>query len=108
MRTYDIEIAILDKMYHNHLIGEKHTSADNVGKNFPKHMRGDAKKALKNLIRQGYVVPKITSYGLEVSLNPKRINEIRKIINDETWNIGTWSLYDAGTFAVLVYPFVAY
>jgi hypothetical protein len=39
------------------------------------------KKAFKNLIKQGYVTPKITSYGLEVSLNPKKIEEIKRILS---------------------------
>jgi hypothetical protein len=39
------------------------------------------KKALKNLIKQGYVTPKITSYGLEVSLNPRKIEEIKRILS---------------------------
>ena len=38
------------------------------------------KKALKKLIREGYIIPKPTSYGLEVSLNPRMIEEIRKIL----------------------------
>jgi hypothetical protein len=83
MKTSDIEKAILEKMYAHHFIGEKHTSADNVPKNFPKHMRGEVKRALKNLTRQGYVIPKITSYGLEVSLNPRKIEEIKQIIKTQ-------------------------
>lgn len=73
------EKKILKKMLDYRFIGEKHTSADNIPKGFAKSERGDVKKALKKLIREGYVVPKITSYGLEVSLNPRRIAEICKI-----------------------------
>ena len=82
MKTSQIEKDILEKMYAHVFIGEKHTSADNVPKSFPKHMRGEVKKALKSLIRQEYVLPKITSYGLEVSLNPRRIEEIRQLIRE--------------------------
>ncbi|MCW4003792.1 MAG: hypothetical protein NWE95_07770 [Candidatus Bathyarchaeota archaeon] len=81
MNATRLEIAILQKMYEHNLIGEKHTSEDNIPKGFPKHLRGDVKKALDKLIRKGYVLPKITSYGLEVSLNPRRIAEIRKLIS---------------------------
>jgi hypothetical protein len=76
-----IEKAILQKMLFEHFIGGKHTSADNIPKGFPKNERGEVKKALKNLIREGYVVPKITSYGLEVSLNPRLLSEIHRIIS---------------------------
>jgi hypothetical protein len=75
-----IEKAILAKMYRHGYIDGKHTSEDNIPKGLPKHMHGDVKKALRNLIRQGYITPKITSYGLEVSINSARINEIKQIL----------------------------
>jgi len=78
--TSRTEKAILQKMLFEHVIGGKHTSADNIPKGFPKNERGEIKKALKNLIREGYVVPKITSYGLEVSLNPRRLAEIHQLL----------------------------
>lgn len=79
MKLTRTEIDVLEKLYNHNFIGGKHTSEDNVPKSFPKHLRGDVKKALKNLIKQGYVTPKITSYGLEVSLNPRKIEEIKQI-----------------------------
>jgi hypothetical protein len=75
----EIEKSILRKMYLDKYIGGKHTSADNIPKGLPKHLRGDCKKAIKNLIRHGYIIPKITSYGLEVSLEPRKIEEIKQI-----------------------------
>jgi hypothetical protein len=75
-----IEKAILEKMFRHGYIGGKHTSEDNIPKGLPKHVQGDAKKALKNLIRQGFIVPKTISYGLQVSLNPTRISEIKQIL----------------------------
>jgi len=79
----EIEKKILTKMFYARFIGERHTSEDNIPKGFPKHERGDVRKALKNLKRQGYVTPKITSYGMEVSLAPNRIAEIRRILGIE-------------------------
>ena len=64
-------------------MGRRHTSEDNVTKGFPKHAHGEIKKALKLLIKEGYIVPKPTSYGLEVSLNPRTIAEIRRILEVE-------------------------
>jgi hypothetical protein len=74
------EKAILSKMFRHGYIGGKHTSEDNIPRGLPKHVHGEAKKALKNLIRQGYIIPKTTSYGLQVSLNPTRISEIKQIL----------------------------
>ena len=79
----EIEKKIITKMFYGRFIGERHTSEDNVPKGFPKHERGNVKKALKNLKRQGYLIQKITSYDMEVSLAPNRISEIRKILNIE-------------------------
>ena len=75
--------AILEKLYKGRYVGGRHTSEDNVIKGFPKYARGEIKKALKLLIKEGYIVPKPTSYGLEVSLNPKIIGEIRRILEVE-------------------------
>jgi hypothetical protein len=77
-----VEKRILENLLEKNIIGEKHTSEDNAQKCLPKHLRGEAKKALKKLIREGYVIPKITSYGLEVSLNPRRLSEICRLINE--------------------------
>ncbi len=76
----DTEKAILEKMLRHGYIGGKHTSEDNIPKGLPKHMHGEIKKALKNLIRAVYVIPKTTSYGMEVSLDPHRIAEINEIL----------------------------
>jgi len=78
--TSQTERKILKKMIDYSFIGEKHTSADNIPKGFARDERGEVKKALKNLIREGYVMPKITIYGLEVSLNPRRLAEIHQLL----------------------------
>ena len=75
-----VEIRVLRKMFRHGYIGDWHTSADNIPKGFPKHARGDVKKALKSLIRKGYVIRKPTSYGMEVSLNPDMIGEITEVL----------------------------
>jgi len=75
-----IEKFILEKMFRHGYVGGKHTSEDNIPKGLPKNAHGNVRKALNNLIRQGYVIPKTTSYGLQVSLNSKRIAEIKQIL----------------------------
>jgi len=54
----EIEKKILTKMFYGRFIGARHTSEDNIPKGFPKHERGNVKKALRNLKRQGYVTLK--------------------------------------------------
>ena len=77
-----VEKRLLENLLEKNIIGEKHTSTDNALKCLPKHLRGEAKKALKKLVRAGYVLLKPTSYGMEVSLNPHKIAEIRKMLQE--------------------------
>jgi len=45
-----------------------------------KNLRGEVKKAAEKLIRKGFLRVKPTSYGLEVSVNPDKLEEIKRII----------------------------
>jgi len=56
-----------------------HTSFDKLTSGIPKHLRGPAKDIAEELIKEGLLLVKPTSYGLEVSLNPRRKAEIDKI-----------------------------
>jgi len=42
----------------------------------PSHFKGDVKDAAKELINEEILIPKPTSYGLHVSLNPRKREEI--------------------------------
>jgi hypothetical protein len=48
----------------------------------PKHLRGEAKDATEELISEGLLISKQTSYGLHVSLNPLRKADIDKMIEE--------------------------
>lgn len=69
-------------MYYDRSIGGRHTSIDNVIKGFRKSDKGDAKDAVKDLLRLNLIIPKNTSEGMHVSLNHDLIKEIEKIIRD--------------------------
>ncbi len=73
---------LLKKLYLHRIIQHKHTSFDNLPKGFPPHLRGQVKEIAEELIREGLLLSKPTSYGLEVSLNHQRIQEIEKIIEE--------------------------
>ena len=78
----DLKKIILRKLFRHRIIGGKHTAVENLTKGLPKHLVGVAKDAVKELIKEGFVLQKPTSYGLQVSLNPKRIDEITRIIEN--------------------------
>jgi len=71
---------LLKKLYRRNYWGGKHTSIDNLPKGLPPEYRKPAKMIVKDLIKEGFLIKKPTSYGLEVSLNPRKRKEIEEII----------------------------
>lgn len=71
---------IIKKLFHHGYWKNRHTSFDNLQKGLPSHLRGDAKKVAKKLIKEGILLAKPTAYGLEVSLSPKKKEEIMEYI----------------------------
>jgi len=76
----DFRKIILRKMFRLRVIGGKHTAIEHLTKGLPKHAVGEAKNIVKELVKEGLILQKSTSYGLQVSLNPEKIDEIAKII----------------------------
>lgn len=67
-------------MRRKRIIGAKHTHYNTLSLGFPAHLGKDIKKIADGLIKEGLIVTKPTSYGLQVSLNKDRIKEIEEII----------------------------
>ena len=76
---------ILHKFARHGLWKARHTSFDNIPKGAPKHLKGKIKEVAEQLIREGFILPKPTAYGIEVSLNFERKDEIFAII--EKWKL---------------------
>lgn len=72
---------IVKKLFHHGYIGGRHTAMENLKKSLPSHVKGDVKEAVKELIKEEILVPKPTSYGLHVSLNPRKRKDIEKYLN---------------------------
>ena len=79
MGDNELKAAVLRKMLMHHWIGGKHTALDNIPKGFPMHMRSDVARVTEDLIREGFIMRKPTSYGEHVSLNPKMVYEAKKL-----------------------------
>ena len=75
-----IEQTLLRKLKYLGKWGGSNTSIDNLPKGFPKHLRGEVKDVAKDLIKKNLLLAKLTSYGLEVSLNPEKKKEIEEKI----------------------------
>ncbi|MBI2543593.1 MAG: hypothetical protein HYW24_05420 [Candidatus Aenigmarchaeota archaeon] len=81
----EVEVRILLKMDKRGKWGGAYTSVDNIKKGW--NIRDIGKEGLKRvdkltkeLIRKGFILSKPTSYGLEVSLNPRFSQEIISLI----------------------------
>ncbi|HKW03798.1 MAG TPA: hypothetical protein VJN71_00740 [Nitrososphaerales archaeon] len=72
----EIKALLLLKLHRRGNWGGSHTAFDNLQKGFKdadlgKHGAKRIDKIGRDLIRQGWVIPKPTSYGLQVALNPR-------------------------------------
>lgn len=57
METERAKRFIVKKLFHHGYIGKKHTDRENLKKGLPSHFKGDVKKAMKELIREGVLLP---------------------------------------------------
>ena len=78
----DIKIkgTILYHLRRKKVIGGVHTPFDTLKKGFPVHLGKDVDKIAKEMIKQGWIITKPASYGLQVSLNKNKIKEIEEFI----------------------------
>ena len=61
----------------------KHTSIHNLPKGLSNELRAskEVRKSIEELLKEQILLSKPTHYGLEVSLNPKKIKEIEELIS---------------------------
>lgn len=71
---------VVKKLFQHGYIGGRHTDIENLKKGLPGHIKGDVKEATKELIKEEILILKATSYGLHVSLNPPKREEIDKYL----------------------------
>jgi len=78
----NLKAVVLRKLYRRRVIGGKHTAIENLTTGLPTHLVGEAKKAVEELVKEGLILKKQTSYGLQVSLNHERLNEITRLMEE--------------------------
>ena len=74
---------IVRKLYRKRMWLHKHTNINNLPKGLPNKLRisKQVKKAIEELLSEQILLSKPTHYGLEVSLNSKKIKEIEELID---------------------------
>lgn len=77
-----IRATILYHLRRKKVIGGVHTPFDTVIRGFPSHLGKDIKKIAEELIKAGYILKKITNYGLHISLNKDKIKDIEGFIKN--------------------------
>ena len=75
-----IKATILYHLRRKKVIGNVHTPYDTLKKGFPSHLGKGIEKIAKELIKQGFIITKPASYGLQVSLNKDKLKEIEEFI----------------------------
>lgn len=75
-------VRILRKLINLNIWGGKHTESKNLLKALPKHLRGEkvTNDAIKELIKLGFLITKPSTGEIHVSLNPRKIKEIKHFI----------------------------
>ncbi|MBI1973588.1 hypothetical protein HYS54_02130 [Candidatus Micrarchaeota archaeon] len=88
MDNEELRARILYSLARHRKWGESHTAYEHLFRQFKTEAlgKGGVKRASKmadDLVREGFILKKPTHYGLQVSLNPKQSQEIKKIIRDK-------------------------
>lgn len=76
LTSFDIKARIVRKLVQWRKWGGSHT--ENILRGLPSHLRGEkiTKKALKELIRDQWIVPAIKTGEVHFSLNPRKMAKI--------------------------------
>lgn len=75
-----IKARLLYHLRRKEVIGNVHTHFDTLKRGFPTHLGKEVEKIAKELIKEGFLIAKPTSYGLQVSLNKDKLEEIEEFI----------------------------
>ena len=73
---------ILHKLTRKGKFEHSHTALENLAKSFPPELRGLAKEMSEELIREGILHLKKTSYGQQVSINLDKKEKVMEYIDE--------------------------
>lgn len=74
---------IFEKMLRHGYVGGKHTHEDNIPKGAPPTEYKAIRKEIKQLIKEGYIIVHPKPDGRHLSLNPRRIKDIEKYLEEK-------------------------
>ncbi len=87
MDNEEIRARLLFALVRHRKWGESHTAYKHMFRQFKSELLGKegmklATKIAEELIREGFIIKKPTHYGLQVSLNPRKSQEIKNLIKE--------------------------
>lgn len=80
MEYDDVSKAILRKMFFDTRIGGRHLGLEDLKRGFPSHAKGDVESKLKKLVKENLILQHPTGYGMQYSLNPNTLEDVKKIV----------------------------
>ncbi|MFH1650033.1 MAG: hypothetical protein ABIA93_05780 [Candidatus Woesearchaeota archaeon] len=81
-RTSRVKGKILYKLSRAGKFHHSHTALENLTKGFPSDMKGAAKECVNELIKEGIIFIKKTNYGVHVSVNTEKHEQILRYIDE--------------------------
>lgn len=82
MEEREIIQAIIEKLYRLKYIGGRHTEMTNVRKGMKGISEKDIEHAVKYLVNKGIIQIHIKTKETHVSINPKKMKEVHKILGE--------------------------
>ena len=82
MEEKELIQAIIEKLYRLKYIGGRHTEIKNIHKGMKGISEREIEKAIKYVINRGIIQTHIKTKETHVSINPKKIKEIHKILRE--------------------------
>ena len=88
MDNEEIRARLLFALARHRKWGESHTAYENMFRQFKSEALGkagmkNARNIADELMKEGFIIKKPAHYGLQVSLNPKMSQEIKKLIREK-------------------------
>ena len=73
---------ILRKLYRRSCIGARHTALEHCFTGLRRNDVKDGKRAYERLVNGGYLIVKPTSYGVQVSIDPRRLDSVKNALRE--------------------------
>lgn len=82
-KDYDLQKEIIFSLYRRRYFGKRHTPINNICKRLSEYSCKEIRREVKNLIKQGIILPKPTAHDPDIRLNVQMKDTIDFIIKEK-------------------------